>query len=416
MTTVLCHEKNQSTNEKFITLYITSLIENVSELKNFEIRITDIIRDLFRKSELYTLDTTRKTQSCDENFKFRKRIGIDSQYVETNMTYYQIIELGKKMIHTNYDNILFNNRRIFVINNIISNILKTNDSVYVSDMFDELENGCINKYTDFYSYILANHELKLYHLNIGVMKDVICRIIENQTRELNNANKKCSQCISSTLDEIKFSLGSDCDVLFDGDYPISKSILINSTDSIFDAMDFITQLTIIGCVESIEVLLKETSKISDLEYIRNLAIVSLRYKNDYCYFVLTGIIEKVKNNKLCVNSCVNQIFYDLERVQECQKKEDIYNNTKPDDPKSLCDFKEPVLNAHHNYGEYELSQNPIFTSNNDDDENDTPYVKIDDVMYNNNYQNFFDINLLCTSYRIYYKTEKICTNEVCIII
>lgn len=355
-------------NEKFIMLYITSLIENDTTMKEFEINVTSIIDDLFRKCELFHSENTENT-------------------------YHQIIDLGKKMIHANYININRNDRRIYVLNSIISNILKKNDPMFITSMLDELDNNIVNKFSLIYNYIVFSHKLKSYHFKYSVMRDIVRRIIDSQTRELKYSNKKCLQLIESTMNELKFSLGTECDTLFNGDYPIPKSVLLNPEDNIFDAMDLITQLTIVGCTDSVEILLEETQKIKNLEFIENLAIVALRYDNKYCYYVLKQKIENIKiNNSNQFNATLfNTDQYNINKFNANQIFETPYT----------------VGSCTHTFDA------PVNLSN---DETDAPYVRVEEVMYNDNYRNHFDVNLLCVSYRVYYKSENCCDVIPCMIV
>jgi len=264
-----------SFNEKSAVTHVVSLIKDESNDETFRRSIVNYINNLFECC------TPRRSDNM-----------IDIRTLETqhNISYSSIVAIGIRMIHSPSLTI----RRIFILNHIVSRILKANDLAFMCKIFTDLESGIVNRYTCIYRHI-EPYQLTTHDMDCCVMRNIIYRIMENQASELTRLNRTCLEHISKTMDSIKQSLGLRCDTLFNEDYPIPRSLLTDTNNSIFDAMDLLTQLTIIGCVDSVETLLNETKKINDLEYVLNLANVAMRYDNDACYQRLTQMITNSKS-------------------------------------------------------------------------------------------------------------------------
>ena len=394
----------QITDYKFMILYFKSLIETESSIEEFRLRSNDIVNHMFEKYKQFSTGPI-----------------ID---VNNSIVFYdQIVELARQLIVVDYNDIFYDDRRVFILNIILANILKNSDSYYVINKFHILERDMTNLYTRMYKYILRYHNLKSYALKYEVMKDLACRIIEHQSKELKATNVSPLKNISYTMDRLRINLRTDCDKLFNNDYTISKSQIKNPNDNIFDAMDLITQLAIIGCAETIEVLLEETHKIRDLKYVHDLATVAQRYNNKYCYHVLTKLIQKSRST---------MFGYDFIPDIESQKPNNLQNQNQQQkinlDLEKGMNIEPSIFMESYNTqsGVSDLTGPYMFSSNNDID---VPYIRIRDDdsdintdannnqnnnnNYDNHFDNHFDVNLPCVSCRVYYKTHNLENNPDC---
>lgn len=353
-----------SYNDQDFVQYIEDLIRNDEcPLEHFEIIMIEQIGYLF--CELY----------------------------KSNSGFDKITTLGNKMINTKYDNTIHDTKRIKIINIIITDILTINNDKIISDILYKLEHNVDKKFSQIYSLIVSEHDLKEYKLKYDITKNILRKIFDSQMDELISSSdissetstfittatstspiistntSEFTQNISETMDEIKFSLGADCDILFNDDYPIPKRALQSETDSIFDALDLITQLIIIGCVELVKILLLESEKSMDVEYIGNLAKVAMRYNNYQCHHMLNHIIEHI-------NSITNND-----------------TNTYNDHPVIITTSISNIMNNINN-----MTNMTDMTN-----ESDTPYVRMrdeDDDEATDNYHDYFEIDCLCMSLKI----------------
>lgn len=371
------HEiQNQITDYKFLVLYVKSLIETESQIKVFENQVTDLINYLFERCELATSGPAIFAQ-------------------ESNVLYNQIIGLSRHLIQIEYNDIFYDNKRIFVFDSIISRILKHHDDTFIANTFINLERNVTHPYSRIYKCIIQNHNLKSYDFRYDVMKNLLCRIIESQARELTQSNN--FKTISDMMDKIKISLGADCDKLFNNDFPIPRWWLVNPNDNVFDAMDLITQLAIIGCTDSIKILLEEMKKTNDIEYIQIVANVALRYNNKQCYYALINLTQE---SHIFGHDFIPDSDIELQKLDHAGSDNKIKHRHYP------------LIVDNYNYnaksGVSHLT-GPSFgqrtTLSLDSDGTDTPYVKMRDDMNTDKSNEYFDINLPCISYRVYYSSE-----------
>lgn len=296
--------------------------------------MTDIIRTTFQNDNLIimhnekcSLDTISKViflinnEQNIERFEtiiieifdklFEKCCGDDTSSDDKKLTYTKIIEIAQRMIQMYCDNIEIDRKRLIVLNTILSEIFVTNSFSFISKTLDHLEACTENRYIFIYSNVVIRHDLMIYHFTTEILKDLLQRIIESYTEKIKIVGKEYENKITNIVFIIKENLGDEFNNLINED----------NKNNTMDSYDLITQLTIIGCTNTVEILLDESKEIYDLNYICNLASIALRHKNYKCHCALNEIIKRIQvtkiNDKVIV-APISEIIIDI----PCELNED----------------------------------------------------------------------------------------------
>lgn len=251
---------------------IIFLMNNEQNLERFETTIIEIFDKLFEKC-------------C----------GDDTTLDDKNLAYAKIISISQRMIQMYCDDIEIDRKRLIVLNTILSEIFVTNSFSFISKTLDYLEACTENRYTFIYSNVVISHDLMMYHFTAEILKDLLQRIIESYTAKIKILGKKYENKITNIVLMIRKNLGDDFNNLIkDSQDKINE----NNKNNIMESYDMITQLTIIGCTKTVELLLNGTKQIHDLNYICKLSDIALRYKNYECHCALNEIIKRIQITKI----------------------------------------------------------------------------------------------------------------------
>jgi hypothetical protein len=224
-----------------------------------------------------------------------------------------VVEYQDTQTQTEYDW-----RRKVVINNILTEILTSDNKKYIKEMIMCLETSNIahNRpiYYNMYRYLVEDHLLSQYEMDTNTQKFIMQRIIDTYVVHLTGFKfvhgYNVKDDITRLLKTLRDSFGGNIDNVFGEDLPINRNMLINKTDHVFDAVQLVPILTIIGCADTVRLLLKHDPQGRNPEYIKALIKIASRYINKNTCDVLINILKDIED-EIDRNKTINHVIIDI---------------------------------------------------------------------------------------------------------
>lgn len=175
----------------------------------------------------------------------------------------------------------------FMMQCIIDKIFSGSACIETEKYLDMVESHVgDNPYDDFYQYITSS-TISRYVLDSTTLKIILRKIVEAYTiqNEIIDESK-----IDGLMSSLKIK---NIDDVFGGDLPFSRSILVDKTDNVFDVLEPIAKVTVLGCTGTMCALL-DTEKRSNIHLLNNLISVAKRYNNNETYDFLQTLLKRSK--------------------------------------------------------------------------------------------------------------------------
>lgn len=170
------------------------------------------------------------------------------------------------------------------------------------------------------------------------------------------------ELIESILSSFRNTIGSDIDRVFNEDYPIPKSHLVDNSDAVFDVLTSLAKFVILDCPEAVW-----ANKINlDENIVKNLVHVARRYKSDKCLKILTFMLTSP---------------HVLELSSANNEKLNIVEQPRDDEEDSISD-----------------------------------YSGLDPIELDEDYANYFNIGLFCLAFKMYTQSNDSLNHSSCTIL
>ncbi len=180
---------------------------------------------------------------------------------------------------------------------ILQNIINDNTMEYY---LRTIESNLEDTFDDFYFYLINFNDLNQYQFNSQTLKIILKMIVESYTwsKICNDINKNNSISNEQKIDNLLNILNiKNIDDIFDGDLPFNKSILLNQNNNLFNVLEPIAKVCVLGCTHTLSLLLNESRKHNDQDLLKNLLNISVRYSSTQCCSYLNFLLKNVIVNK-----------------------------------------------------------------------------------------------------------------------
>lgn len=290
-----------------ITLYASQLVEMIEAVNISRIsEISEIIdtMDLSKDSDVFRFRTVLKqylqNQNSQTNYKTKQNIIllIDMLWDKSEtIQKYSIGTLIRVSVDLRRINETYYLHRCIVVE-LITKIFNNKHGIDVEMYLDLIESHTDNGYDDVMIHITGTM-INSSKLDGPTLKIVLRKIIESFTY---NKGYMHRSDIEMTIENLLILLNiDDIDRIFAGDLPFSRSLLVDQSDRLFDVLETVAKLTVLGCTGSVSFALDHTKR-SNKHLIQNLINVAKRYHNNETHNMLQNILNPQQESKSSLNS------------------------------------------------------------------------------------------------------------------
>jgi len=233
-----------------------------------------------------------------------------------------IISVSTDLLRENRDSFNNMNHKTIIIHILRLIIMDSHNkhTSWVEKYLNCVEASVDDPFKDMYKYLIdCDVLLEFDSIASSTLKLILRNILDAFiTSELESNDVNFVANIDGLLKNIRVN---NIDNIFNNDIPFDKSLLTDECEHIFDALETIAKVTVLGCTNTVAMILQRTNYNEHL--LRNLMTIARRYKNNDCFEYLNYLLLKEINNSADINH--------QSKNNNLEHKIDVANNSASDD-------------------------------------------------------------------------------------